>query len=102
MSHAAEKLGTAAYFQRIGRKPLLLIGSAGMAVTLFVMVYAFSHGSLDPQGNLVSGAVAWATLNPGVAVVDGSGLVTATGPGTTTISGVFQGVGGTATLAVTQ
>jgi SP family sugar:H+ symporter-like MFS transporter len=24
-----------------------------MAVTLFVMVYAFSHGSLDPQGNLV-------------------------------------------------
>jgi SP family sugar:H+ symporter-like MFS transporter len=24
-----------------------------MAVTLFVMVYAFSHGSLDPQGSLV-------------------------------------------------
>jgi len=24
-----------------------------MAVTLFVMVYAFSHGSLDAQGNLV-------------------------------------------------
>jgi SP family sugar:H+ symporter-like MFS transporter len=24
-----------------------------MAVTLFVMVYAFSHGSLDPDGNLV-------------------------------------------------
>ena len=38
---------------KIGRKPLLLIGSAGMAVTLFAMVYAFSHGSLDPQGNLV-------------------------------------------------
>ena len=38
---------------KVGRKPLLLIGSAGMAVTLFAMVYAFSHGSLDPQGNLV-------------------------------------------------
>jgi len=38
---------------KIGRKPLLLIGSAGMAVTLFVMVYAFSHGSLDPAGKLV-------------------------------------------------
>jgi SP family sugar:H+ symporter-like MFS transporter len=34
---------------RIGRKPLLLIGSAGMAVTLFVMVYAFSHATIDPN-----------------------------------------------------
>src|SRR3954452_18953506 len=39
---------TIAVIDKIGRKPLLLIGSAGMAVTLFVMVYAFSHGSLDP------------------------------------------------------
>jgi SP family sugar:H+ symporter-like MFS transporter len=44
---------TIAVIDRIGRKPLLLIGSAGMAVTLFAMVYAFSHGSLDPAGNLV-------------------------------------------------
>jgi len=44
---------TIAVIDKIGRKPLLLIGSAGMAVTLFVMVYAFSHGSLDPAGNLV-------------------------------------------------
>ena len=44
---------TIAVIDRIGRKPLLLIGSAGMAITLFAMTYAFSHGSLDPQGNLV-------------------------------------------------
>jgi SP family sugar:H+ symporter-like MFS transporter len=44
---------TIAVIDKIGRKPLLLIGSAGMAVTLFVLVYAFSHGSLDPKGNLV-------------------------------------------------
>ena len=44
---------TIAVIDKVGRKPLLLIGSAGMAVTLFVMVYAFSHGSLDPAGNLV-------------------------------------------------
>jgi SP family sugar:H+ symporter-like MFS transporter len=44
---------TIAVIDKIGRKPLLLIGSAGMAVTLFTMVYAFSHGSLDPQSNLV-------------------------------------------------
>ena len=41
---------TIAVIDKIGRKPLLLIGSAGMAVTLFAMVYAFSHGSLDPAG----------------------------------------------------
>jgi SP family sugar:H+ symporter-like MFS transporter len=45
--------GTIAVIDKVGRKPLLLIGSAGMAVTLFAMVYAFSHGSLDPAGNLV-------------------------------------------------
>ena len=56
----------------------------------------------DIHGNPASGTVAWATLNPGVAVVNGSGLVTATGPGTTTISAVFLGVSGTATIIVTQ
>ena len=39
---------TIALIDRIGRKPLLLIGSAGMAVTLFVMVYCFSHATIDP------------------------------------------------------
>jgi SP family sugar:H+ symporter-like MFS transporter len=45
-------LVTVAVIDRIGRKPLLLIGSAGMAVTLFVMVYAFSQGGLV-EGKLV-------------------------------------------------
>ncbi len=44
---------TIALVDKIGRKPLLLIGSAGMAVALFIMVYAFSHGSLDAAGKLV-------------------------------------------------
>lgn len=46
-------LVTIAVIDKIGRKPLLLIGSAGMAVTLFVMVYAFSQGTLDANGDLV-------------------------------------------------
>ena len=45
--------GTIAVIDKIGRKPLLLIGSAGMALTLSAMTFAFSQGSLDPQGNLV-------------------------------------------------
>ncbi len=37
---------------RIGRKPLLLVGSAGMAVTLGLMAWAFSTGALGPDGHL--------------------------------------------------
>jgi len=45
--------GTIAVVDRIGRKPLLLMGSAGMTATLFVMVWAFGHGALDASGKLV-------------------------------------------------
>ncbi|MFI2812771.1 sugar porter family MFS transporter [Microbulbifer sp. JSM ZJ756] len=38
---------------RFGRKPLLFFGSAGMAVTLAMMVVAFSSASLDQGGKLV-------------------------------------------------
>ncbi len=54
----------------------------------------------DANGNLTTGVVAWATHNPGVAVVNGTGLVTATGSGTTSIAAVFHGVTGTATITV--
>jgi SP family sugar:H+ symporter-like MFS transporter len=37
---------------KVGRKPLLLVGSAGMAVTLFAMVFAFHNGTLDAAGQL--------------------------------------------------
>lgn len=45
-------LVTIAVIDKIGRKPLLLIGSAGMAVSLFAMAYAFHSGTLDAAGNL--------------------------------------------------
>ena len=37
---------------RIGRKPFLIVGSIGMAVTLALVAYAFSTGSLGSDGNL--------------------------------------------------
>jgi len=37
---------------KIGRKPLLLLGSLGMTVTLGLMAYAFSTGTLGAGGNL--------------------------------------------------
>ncbi|MBC2667579.1 sugar porter family MFS transporter [Novosphingobium piscinae] len=43
---------TMALVDRIGRKPLLLMGSAGMAVSLGTMSWAFSQGTLDAAGAL--------------------------------------------------
>ncbi len=46
-----------ALVDKVGRKPLLLVGSAGMAVTLGLMAASFSTGTLDSQGALqLSGA----------------------------------------------
>jgi SP family sugar:H+ symporter-like MFS transporter len=54
-------LVTIAVIDKIGRKPLLLIGSAGMAVSLFAMAFAFNSGTLDANGNL--------QLTPGMGMV---------------------------------
>ena len=40
-------IATVFLVDKIGRKPLLLFGSAGMAVTLGLMAYAFSTGTFD-------------------------------------------------------
>jgi SP family sugar:H+ symporter-like MFS transporter len=49
----AAVLAALAVIDKIGRKPLLLIGSAGMAVTLGAMTWAFSGAASDAAGNLV-------------------------------------------------
>ena len=38
---------------KVGRKPLLMIGSVGMAVTLGALTWAFSGAASDAEGNLV-------------------------------------------------
>jgi SP family sugar:H+ symporter-like MFS transporter len=45
-------LVTVALIDHIGRRPLLWVGSLGMAVSLGIMVAAFSSGSLDTSGRL--------------------------------------------------
>jgi len=42
-----------ALVDRIGRKPLLLVGSIGMSVTLGIMTYLFATAGLDADGNLI-------------------------------------------------
>jgi len=54
------------------------------------------------NGNPVTNAtVSWATDHPGIASVNGSGLVTAQGAGSTKIAATFQGAVGTAAVTVT-
>ena len=45
-------LGTIMLVDKIGRKPLLLVGSAGMAVTLAIVAYAFSTAVTGADGGV--------------------------------------------------
>jgi MFS transporter, SP family, sugar:H+ symporter len=45
-------LGAMALIDKLGRKPLLWIGSLGMGLTLALMVVAFASGTLDATGKL--------------------------------------------------
>lgn len=48
----AAVLVTLMTIDRIGRKPFLVWGSTGMAITLAVVAFAFSRGTLDAAGTL--------------------------------------------------
>lgn len=41
------------FVDKVGRKPLLLVGSIGMTVTLALVAYAFLGAPVDAKGNLV-------------------------------------------------
>jgi len=55
----------------------------------------------DWNGNPATGTIAWATLDPSIATVDATGLVTGVGLGSTKIAATFHGATGTATVGVT-
>lgn len=59
----AAVLAALAVIDKVGRKPLLLIGSIGMAATLGAMTWAFSGAAEDAAGNLALGETAgWTAL----------------------------------------
>lgn len=61
----------------------------------------FDARVLDSTGSAVSGAsVSWTSGDASVVAVDGSGLVTAAGGGTTTVSAAVDGVSGSASVEV--
>jgi len=52
---------------RIGRKPILLVGSVGMAISLALLTYTFTNATTDPSGSLtlegIFGPMALVTAN---------------------------------------
>jgi uncharacterized protein YjdB len=55
----------------------------------------------DAQGNVLTGrTVTWSTGNPAVASVTQAGLITAVGPGNTTVTAMSEGKVGTVTVSV--
>lgn len=45
------------FVDKIGRKPLLVIGSIGMSMSLWALVYAFANADVDSTGNLILGSL---------------------------------------------
>jgi len=83
------------------------LGSITVSVTPTTLTRAVADTSrlkasiTDWNGLAVSGAVRWATHDPGIATVDDGGLVTAVHAGSTTVVATFQGAAGRATITVT-
>jgi uncharacterized protein YjdB len=63
--------------------------------------YQLSASVLDANGiTLTDRAIAWTTSNPGIATVNGSGIIAGVATGTTTITAASEGRSGTSTVTV--
>src|SRR5213592_2889259 len=81
----------------------VVVTPASAALDALGLTQRFSATARDANGNVISGQpFAWTSDNTLVALVDPSGVVTAIGNGTATITAAASGVSGTATLAVAQ
>ena len=73
--------------------------AAIVAIGRTVQLYATPQ---DVGGNPLSGrVVTWASTNPGVAAVNGSGLVSGVAPGAATVTAACEGQSGTVAITVT-
>lgn len=73
------------------------VNSAVLDQQQFTATGLFGNGSTTD----ITGQVTWSSSNTAVATISSSGLATAVGPGSTTITATLLGVSGTATLTVT-
>ena len=95
------------------QEPLYVTGTAGPVSSIVVtpsssalqvgQTAQASATAKDAQGATLSGQTfTWTTSNPSAAIVSGSGLITAVGAGSATISAAASGITGSMTATVTQ
>lgn len=83
--------------------PASIVVSPGSATFTFLgESRAFTATILDEDGSALEGTVSWTTDAPAVLGVTSSGVVTALANGAGTVRAVFEGVSGTAAVAVNQ
>jgi uncharacterized protein YjdB len=94
-------VGTGGTILRGVRGAAVAVMPAAPTLTALGVTYQFGAIARDPGGALIGGVTfAWSSDAPGVATVDGNGLVTAVGNGTATISATAAG-GARGSTAVT-
>jgi uncharacterized protein YjdB len=80
----------------------VVVTPAGASIVAAGGTQPFAAGAFDDQGNPIVGATfTWTSLNPSIATVDASGLVTAVANGQVIISAETDGVAGYAVATVT-
>ena len=83
--------------------PVATVSVAPPTATIFLaQTQAFTATTKDAGGNVLTGRkITWSSTNPAAATVNSAtGLATAVGPGTTTITATSEGKSGTASLTV--
>jgi hypothetical protein len=83
-----------------GRVTVTLSGVTTVAVGRTTQLTATVRDAEGRTLTLPAGDIRWATDNPGVATVDGTGLVTGVARGTATVMATYRGAGGEATITV--
>ncbi|MDQ2890432.1 MAG: Ig-like domain-containing protein [Gemmatimonadota bacterium] len=87
----------------VGLVPVAAVAvSPGAASLTTGQAAAFTATASDANGNVLSGRLfTWSSANTAIATVSAQGLVTAAGPGTTTITAAAEGKTGSAQIVVT-
>ena len=92
-----------------GDQPIVVV-MGGVTVEISPAVDTVSVGStiqltgvvLNDQGDTLEVVPVWSTLNPAIATVDDTGLVTGVSSGSATIVGTYSGVGTSAVVTVSE
>ena len=83
-----------------GKFTVTLSGATTVAIGGTTRLTATVRDAEGQARTVPAAEIKWATANPAIAAVDGTGLVSGVAAGTTTVMATYQGAGGGATITV--